>query len=286
MKNVLLPTDFSENSWNAIKYAIQFFEKIECHFYLLHVDRLETISVNDTALMLDAEVIDRIYTKPTKQKLRELLRQISKLSIHHKNHNFYTLTDFGFFIESIRRHVEEKEIDCIVMGTKGATGIEKLILGSNTADVITKVKCNLIAVPENAAFVEPKEIAFPTDFSLSHGLQVLQPISEILDRFNSALRILHIKKTKDELNNDQKKNRELLEDYFNHYPFTFHYLSNKKVEDAIQCFVESRDIDMICMVAKNLNYFQQILFHSKVEEISYHTDVPVLVLHEKNTYYG
>ncbi len=40
------------------------------------------------------------------------------------------------------------------------------------------------------------------------------------------------------------------------------------------------------MVAKNLNYFQQILFQSKVEEISYHTDVPFLVLHEKNNYYG
>ena len=63
-------------------------------------------------------------------------------------------------------------------------------------------------------------------------------------------------------------------------PFLF--LTNKKIEGAIQCFVESRAINMICMVAKNLNYFQQILFHSKVEEISYHTEVPFLVLHEKN----
>lgn len=286
MKNILLPTDFSENSWNAIKYAIHFFENIECHFYLLHVNRFENIAVNDTALMLDVEVIDRLYIKPSKQKLRDLLRQISKLNIHHKNHKFYTLTDFGFFIESIRKQVDEKEIDFIVMGTKGASGLEKIILGSNTADVITKVKCNMIAVPENAEFVPPKEIALPTDFSLSHGLQVLQPISEILESFNSTLRILHIKKTKAELNNDQKASKELLEDYFNHNPYTFHFLSNKKVEDAIQCFVESRDIDMICMVAKNLNYFQQILFHSKVEEISYHTDIPVMVLHEKNKYYG
>ncbi|NRD24628.1 universal stress protein [Winogradskyella litoriviva] len=286
MKNILLPTDFSENSWNAIKYAIHFFENTECHFYLLHVNRFENIAVNDSALMLDAEVIDKLYIKPSKQKLRDLLRQISKLNIEHKNHKFYTLTDFGFFIESIRKQVDEKEIDCIVMGTKGASGLEKIILGSNTADVITKVKCNMIAVPENAEFVKPKEIAFPTDFSLSHGLQVLQPISEILENFNSTLRILHIKKTKVELNNDQKASKELLEDYFNHNPYTFHFLSNKKVEDAIQCFVESRDIDMICMVAKNLNYFQQILFHSKVEEISYHTDIPVMVLHEKNKYYG
>jgi hypothetical protein len=37
---------------------------------------------------------------------------------------------------------------------------------------------------------------------------------------------------------------------------------------------------MIVMIAKNLNYFQQILFHSKVEKISYHTNIPFLILHE------
>ncbi|WP_299124343.1 universal stress protein [uncultured Winogradskyella sp.] len=282
MKNILLPTDFSENSWNAIKYAIHFFGKIECNFYLLHVCRFDNLAVADSSLTLNQEVIDNIYTKPTKQKLRSTLKQILKLIPNHKNHKFYTLTDYGFFIESIRKNVEEKHIDCIVMGTKGASGLERIILGTNTADVITKVKCNVFAIPENAEYIPPKEIAFPTDFSLSHSLQVLQPMTEIIERFNASLRILHISKKKADLNDDQKNNKELLVDYFNNHDFTFHYLTNKKVEDAVQCFVESRDINLICMVAKNLNYFQQILFHSRIEKISYHTDVPFLVLHEKN----
>ena len=62
---------------------------------------------------------------------------------------------------------------------------------------------------------------------------------------------------------------------------SFHFLTNNNIEDAVQCFVESRDIDMIAMVAKNLNYFQRILFMPTVEEISYHSDVPFLVLHEQ-----
>lgn len=286
MKNILLPTDFSENSWNAIQYAIRFFENSECNFYVLHVNKLSNLVAHDSPLIVSEQVIDDIYTKPAKQKLREILKRISKLSINHKKHHFYTLTDYNFFIESIRNNVVEKHIDCIIMGTKGASGLEKIILGTNTADVITKVKCNTLAIPENAKFVEPKEIGFPTDFSLSHNLQVLQPITDIMERFESSLRIVHINKNKVDLNTDQKKNKELLEDYFNDYKHSFHYLTNKKIEDAVQCFVESRDIDMICMVAKNLNYFQQILFHSKVEKISYHTDVPFLVLHEKNKYYG
>ncbi|WP_298899597.1 universal stress protein [uncultured Psychroserpens sp.] len=286
MKNILLPTDFSENSWNAIKYAVRFFENLDCNFYVLHVNKLSNLAVNDSPLILNQDAIDTIYVKPTKQKLRNILKRISKLTTNHRKHKFYTLSEYNFFIESIRKTVDEKHIDCIVMGTKGTSGLEKIILGTNTADVITKVKCNTLAIPENAEFTIPREIAFPTDFSLSSNLHVLQPISDILERFKSVLRILHINKNKVVLNNDQEKNKELLEDYFNHQDFSFHYLTDKKIERAIQCFVESRDINMICMVAKNLNYFQQILFHSKVEEISYHTDVPFLVLHEKNKHYG
>ena len=282
MKNILLPTDFSENSWNAIKYAIHFFEDLNCNFYLLHVNRVIDLAVNDIPLFLNEETINNLYNKPAKKKLNTLLKRIIELGLNQKNHKFYKITDYNIFIEAIRKHVYEKKIDCIVVGTKGASGFEKIILGTNTADIITKVKCNTLAIPENAEFVTPKEIAFPTDFSLSENLQVLQPISDIIDRFGSSLRIIHITKNKVDLNSDQKKNKELLEDYFNHQEHSFHYLTNNKVENAIQCFVESRAVNMICMVAKNLNYFQQILFHSKVEEISYHTDVPFLVLHKNN----
>jgi nucleotide-binding universal stress UspA family protein len=282
MKNILLPTDFSENSWNAITYAIRFFENIKCNFYLLHVNRISDLAVHDAPLILNEETIENLYIKPARRKLRDTLKRISELIPIQKNHKFYTLTDYNFFIEAIRKNVDEKKIDCIVVGTKGASGLEKIILGTNTADIITKVKCNTLAIPENAKFVTPEEIAFPTDFSLSENLQVLQPISDIIDRFGASLRIVHITKNKVDLNSDQKKNKELLEDYFNHQEHSFHYLTNNKVENAIQCFVESRDVNMICMVAKNLNYFQQILFHSKVEEISYHTDVPFLVLHKNN----
>ncbi|MCK0178377.1 universal stress protein [Flavobacteriaceae bacterium S0862] len=281
MKSILLPTDFSKNSWNAIKYALQFFEKSNCHFYLLHVNRLSNLASVDTSYITTPEAIEEVQTKLAKKQLREFLKRISKELPHNKNHKFYTITDYNFFIESIRNHVQEKSIDIIVMGTKGASGLKKFIVGSNTGDVITKVPCTTLVVPENAKYTSIKEIAFPTDLALSNHIQTLKPISEILDEFDSFLRVLHINKKKENLNRDQQKYKELLEDYFNGYKHSFHFLTNDKIEDAVQCFVESRDIDMIAMVAKNLNYFQRILFMPTVEEISYHTDVPFLVLHEQ-----
>ncbi|WP_396602017.1 universal stress protein [Algibacter sp. R77976] len=281
MKNILLPTDFSENSWNAIKYAISFFEIEACNFFLLHVNRFNTVVFDDSSYVATNQVVEEVYTKPEKKELRRILKRIATQFPVNKKHKFYTLTDCNYFIDSIRKHVEEKKIDCIVIGTKGASGLKKIMVGSNTADVITKVQCTTLAIPEGAQFGKMLEIAFPTDFSLNYNIQILEPLFEILEKWKSSLRILHITKKKSDLNIDQNKSKDLLEDYFNKTTHSFHYLTNRRVEDAIQCFVESRDINMICMVAKNLNYFQQILFRSRVENVSYHTEIPFLVLHEK-----
>ena len=166
------------------------------------------------------------------------------------------------------------------MGTKGATGLKKIIIGSNAADVIKKVKCTTLIVPENATFTNLNEIAFPTDYFLTYGVNLLKPIYEIIEMYHPSLRVVHISHELEKLNLSQQDNKDLIQDYFSNFEVIFYNLTNKNVEDAIECFVQSRDIDMIAMVAKNLNFFQQILFHSKVEEISYHTNVPFLVIHE------
>jgi nucleotide-binding universal stress UspA family protein len=280
MKSILLPTDFSENSWNAIRYALRFFETSICHFYLLHVSRLSDLTAIDIPYIPSEQDIEDKYLKHAKIQLRQLLRKISEELPQNKKHKFHTISDYNYFVESIRNHVSEKKIDIIVMGTKGATGLKKFIIGSNTGDVITKVHCTTLVVPENARFTSIKQLAFPTDLALSYNIQTLQHITEILEEFGSFLKILHINKKEEDLNFDQLKYKELLEDYFNDKAHSFHFIKDNNIEDAIQCFVHSRDIDMIAMVAKNLNYFQRILFLPTVEEISYHTDVPFLVLHE------
>jgi len=278
--NILLPTDFSENAWNAISYAIDFFEPLKCNFYLVHVSRIDTFMAGDSSYIPTADQIDDLYIRPSKLKLRAILKEISENHKSNNNHKFYTLTDYGFLLESIRKHIDEKKIDLIVMGTKGASGLKEYIIGSNTGDVITKVNCTTLVVPEDARFSSVKEIAFPTDYNLSYNLETLQPITDILKTVKANLRVLHIHKKDNVLNSDELASKDLLTDYFDEYKPSFHFLTNRKIEDAIQCFVESRNIDFIVMVAKNLNYFQSILFHSKVEKITYHTEIPFLVLHE------
>jgi len=279
MKNILLPTDFSKNSWNAIEYAIRFYKDDTCTFYLLNVGGFISI-ITDTPYIPDYKVLEAAYIHPAKIKLRKILKRISLELPTIKKHQFYILAEYSYLIDSIRKHVKEKKIDIIVMGSKGASGFKEKIVGSNSGNVITKVACTTLMVPEFAEYKDLKEIAFPTDFVQHFNVKTLAPISEIIEKTAAFLRVIHITKQEAILNRDQQNNKNLLEDVLYNQNYSFHNLINKKVEDAVQSFVESSDIDMIVMVAKNLNYFQQLFFHSKAEKISYHTKVPFLVLHQ------
>ncbi|UOB17928.1 universal stress protein [Abyssalbus ytuae] len=279
MKNILIPTDFSENSWNAIKYALNLYKKNSCNIFLLNVVRVSPGLASDDYSVFTTQTVEQTMVKEAKAKLQQLEKKIQQLPFNTR-HNFVSNAVYGLFIEEIRSHVSENNIDLIVMGTKGASGIKQLVIGSNTGDVITKVKCPVLVIPEEAEYVKPREIAIPTDYNIFYSINVLDTILEMAHLYNSSIRIVYVSKDNEELNEGQLKNKTLLESYFEGTDHSFHTLTNNKLEAAIQCFVESRDIDMIAMVAKHLNFFQQILFRPTVEEISYHTKVPFFVLHE------
>lgn len=279
MKQILVPTDLSENAWNALRYGLELFKKNKCTFYLIHVNPIPGYSGAGTSLKRASGNLADSLLKSSMEDLHTLIERIEKLPLN-TNHKFVPLAFYSYFIDTVKNEVKNKNIDLIIMGTKGATGLKKVSIGSNTGDVITKVKCPLLAVPEDALYKEPKEIAFPTDFQLSYDLKVLDALIEMTTANNATLRILHISKKGEELNQEQLKNKDFLQDYLVDVDHSFHSLTGTKLEIAVQCFTESRDIDMIAMVAKNLNFFQRIVFRPAVEEISYITEVPFLVLHE------
>jgi len=279
MRRILLPTDFSLNSWNALKYCIEFFKNDKCTFYLLNVNPIPPYSGAGSSVRTSTTILRESMLKESKAQLKVLLEQIKEYS-DNKNHLFITHAIYDYFVESVKREVEDKKIDLIVMGTKGASGLKRVTIGSNTGDVITKVKCPLLAVPENATYKIPKEVAFPTDYHIAYDIKVLDTLIEIVEMNDATLRIVHISKKGEDLSEKQLENKDYLHDYLRGIQHSFHSLTSSRLETAIQCFVESRDIDIVAMVAKNLNFYQRILFKPKVEEISYHTDIPFLVLHE------
>lgn len=278
MRRILVPTDFSENSWKAIKYGVELL-KDRCTFYLLHVNPLSSFSEANDPITVGARLLDETLVHENKRCMDRLIKRIKTLPGIDR-HTIMPLIETDYLVDGIKREVQDKHIDLILMGTKGASSQKKMAMGSNTGAVITRVKCPLLAIPENAVYHPLREIAFPTDFQIAYDIRVLDDLIKMVTTHNAFLRILHISKKGEVLSVEQQRNKDLLHDYVSHVPHSFHTLTSVRLEQALQCFVESREIDMVAMVAKNLNYFQRILFRPTVEEISYHTDVPFLVLHE------
>ena len=279
MKNILIPTDFSENAWNAIKYGMGLFKKSKCTFYIIHINPIEAHAGGEVAMYASQKILEQSLLKESLEKLQIVLNDIERLPFNTK-HNFHTLAFYGFFTDLIKREVTNKQIDMIIMGTKGASGLKAVSMGSNTGNVMTKVKCPVLAVPENAKYQRPKEIAFPTDYHLSYDIKILTDLKDLALLHHSAVRFLYISKAGEKLTREQTKNQDILGDYFSETEHSFHKVTGEKLETSVQCFTESRDVDMIVMVAKNLNFLQRILFRPTVEKISYHTSIPFLVLHE------
>lgn len=278
MKNILIPTDFSANSCNALEFAIRLFKNEACNFYILHVGNLKESSVESNSFTFPTEKIS-----PTiKERLNILFERIATLPVG-QNHHYIALQEYGNFIALLRKTVDDKKIDLIALGTKGASGIKASIVGSNTGDVITKVACNVLVVPEKATVSIPKKIVFPTDYNLFYTHPILESVTEILVISKAHLNVLNVSQGQSQLRKSQEKNKAYLQDYLEEtFPHThsFHSMTDENVKTAILNFVADNSIEMVMMVAKNLNFLQQLLFDTTIEKLSFHTTVPLLVLHE------
>ena len=278
MINVLVPTDFSENSWNAIEYGVQFFQKELVHFYLIHVSLFDRPESTKDAVA-NGIVLDLYNGTKVGDQLQQTIDRIETL-FYRTNHKFSSIHEQSLFIDAIKRTVDKKQIDFILMGTKGASGLKEVTIGSRAGEVITRIKCPTLIIPEHAVYSKPKKIVFPTDFNSYYKNKILLTISEILTINDAWLHILHITKKNHKLSSLQLENKDFLEDFLVDKPHQFHFQSNDDIQIALAAFIEEEEIDMIAMVAKNISFFQRLLFKPSVAKISYHTKIPFLVLHE------
>lgn len=222
-----------------------------------------------------------VAKKSSENGLNEILEKISK-KYNNNKHQFKLVSNFDFFLGAVKSIVKEKNIHFIVMGTKGSSGIKEVIIGSNTAGVIGHVNCPILAIPEEAVFKPIKEIAFATDYDYYFEKSEVKPLTDIVKKYNASIKILHALDAKDKLTKDQEDIKRYLDEVFSNISHNFHTLTRVSLETATRVFIQSRDIDMLCMIAKHHNFFKRLFGKPRVEEISFHIKIPYLILHEYN----
>lgn len=275
MKNILLPTDFSENSYNAIRYALQLFSEEECTFYLLNT--YTPILYDNEYLVYSASqpTLTEIYKNNSLKGLNRILKRI-KRNFPNEKHEFKRISSFNMLSDEIKEQVREKQIDLVVMGTKGATNADEILLGTHTVHAIKKVKCPLLAIPAHFEYRPPKEILFPSDYETDLP-QLLEILKEIAINNASVIHILHVY-FGPSLTEEQEKRKKSLGKMFKDNGHHFYSIADKSVPQAIYDFQEENDIDMLVMINNKHSFFENLLFRPVVNEIGFHVRVPFLVI--------
>ncbi|CAM4275753.1 universal stress protein [Zobellia nedashkovskayae] len=277
-KRILVPTDFSKNALNAVRYALDLYAKLNCEFYFLNVFKLENYTT-DTLIIPEPGSAEFEVAKAKSEE--NFVKLLDMLALHHDNpkHIYHTIPTFTFLSAAIKKTISNKDIDLVVMGTKGASGAKGVIFGSNTVKTMEIVsECPVLAVPKEVRFTSPKEIVFPTDFKSVFKRRELRYLIEIAKMHEATVRVLHISK-KPFLKPEQEENKQLLRDILDEVAHSFHTLTEKDVADGITAFVESRDSDMIAFINHRHFFFEKIFTKPLVKEIGYDATVPILALH-------
>ncbi|NNF81705.1 MAG: universal stress protein, partial [Flavobacteriaceae bacterium] len=147
-KRILLPTDFSENAWNAIDYAVNLFKDEDCIFYLLNtytpvIYHVEYVLVNPAQFGMGDPI--RENSERCLHSIRDRILKENK----NPRHKIECISAFNTLIPEILEVVNQKSIDLVVMGTKGATGTKEVLFGSNTVHVFKGVNCPVMAIPDD-----------------------------------------------------------------------------------------------------------------------------------------
>ncbi|WP_034258845.1 universal stress protein [Altibacter lentus] len=280
MKKILLPTDFSENAMNALRYAMKFFEKESCTFYLLNTFTPAAYNVGIMADSYSALRLQEIVRDNSEKGLERIESSLQK-EFNNPKHSFERIASFNLLVMEMIDLVETKGIDLIVMGTQGATGAKEVFLGTHTTYTIKKVKCPVLAVPSGFHYEAPKEILFPTDYTLNKTNPYLSLIKEICKDHVARLNILNVYYG-EPLSEEQEGIKDFLDHYFEENAHLFHIAENTDVLGAIETFQIKQKINLLVMIHNKHSFFENMLFKPVINQVAYHTNIPFLVIPSHN----
>ncbi|MGY8916206.1 MAG: universal stress protein, partial [Flavobacteriales bacterium] len=253
-QRVLLPTDFSKNALNAIRYALDMYKDQHCEFFLMHAFQVDGYSLDN---MMVPEPGNKAFDTAKKVSEDEFQKLLDILELHMTNpkHTYHTISCYNSLIDAINDTIGKRDIDLVIMGTKGSTGGKGVIFGTNTVATMEAVTdCPVLSVPEDFRFSPPVEIVFPTDYKTNFKRRELKHILNISMEHKTPIRILHIME-ESKLTKTQEANKELLETILADVEYSFHTLSDTKVHKGIGFFIESRGSDMVAFLNKKHNFF-------------------------------
>ena len=277
LERILVPTDFSECAHNALRYAIAIAIRSGASIKLMNAAHLPP-QTGDTLISVGKDLQSK-----NKAALEDLYRQLRSelVEMGFGDLSIAIESDLGYAVDAVIRHEEADNSDLIVMGTKGASGIEGALIGSNASMVVKRAKCPVLIVPEGAEFSGFSKIVYAAE-RLEEDLPFLMDVAAFCALWDAELHILHLMDMEEDIKDAGKRFPES-ELAALKYPRIFlHILQSNEgtFEERLQAYLESRDAELVVMLMKERNLFQRIFNPSKTRKLAMHSKTPILAFHK------
>ncbi|KKX46806.1 universal stress protein [Sphingobacterium sp. IITKGP-BTPF85] len=277
MGKILVPIDFSENSIIAARYAREIALENQDELVFLHV---YTRHVNKYAnFMVHGEHIVDPTIKESEEQLNQLVGVVKEkwptLVISQ-------LFDEGILAEVISKETARNQYKVVVMGTKGASGLESVLIGSNTYDVIRDSQTPILAIPANATAYKKDTIALLTNFKPGELEVLKQAIPVFGSKFH--LLLIHINKEEVDIKILDKKLTEWIDNIITEtgiddISYTVknrsHFANSaEKIANGIQTMIRDENIDIILITKSRKTFFQNLFNENIIKEMAMGIVIP------------
>lgn len=279
MKKILVPTDFSDLAKAATDVAADLAQKMKAEVILLHVVEDSSVSsVQYTGELAMPQIEDRLYIykliEKAKREFNSVREKFDGLKMTEEirvGNPFYSVQDM----------VGEYDIDLIVMGTTGASGVKEIFVGSNAEKVVRHAKCPVLSIHNKIDKINAKKIAFATGLKDAQGdhINIVKRMEDFFEGTTHIVRVNTPNNFQTDLDSVRELNEYAEESGIKNYKVRVY--NDVTEEEGIIHFADEINADLIVMATHGRKGLAHLLAGSIAEEVVNHSQRPVLTFSMK-----
>ena len=271
MKKIVVPTDFSAESIDALKFAVEIADRSNGEIWLVHVVDLPMLAdpMITTNLYIDNSIVQDTVTR-AKESFEKLTAKHKAKGVRIK-----TSVEYGNPTMAVLSFAESKKADLVVMGTKGATGLKEIFIGSNTEKIVRGSKVPVLAIPKAVKISSVKNIVFSNSLREENEKLTLA-VKALQDFFKATLHIVFINTPAFFRRDYETLGR--LHTYAKRYMFKnfkIHVYNDISEQEGTLNFAREVNADMIAMGTHGRQGLVHLFSGSIAEDVVNHVQVPL-----------
>lgn len=275
MKTIIVPTDFSPVATNAMNFAADMAININASLLLLHVYQVP-VSMTDVPVVL---ISTEELKKNNEEKLKDLKQDLARIT--SGKIKIYTEASMGDVVDELEDICKQIQPFAVIMGTRGASGAERVLFGSTTLRAIRHLTWPVIIVPPGKEYgTGIKKIGFACDFEKVVETTPVQFIKNMVKEFGAELHVLNVDYESKHFKPETPEESMMLHTLLENLKPNYHFINHRDIEEGINEFVETNNIDLLITIPKKHRLLDNLFKPSSTKKIVAQSHVPVMCVHE------